>query len=357
MAGLCAAVIGVGLSWAFSSQLPLLHTARTALSNRRQQTEPLVLGWVPYWDQAAALTSLETEADRIDFAGIFWYTVRADGSIDTYPYAEVSRSVVKNIQAQGVGTLAVIANLPPEDEGGDWDDTRLDKALGTPIARRRHIAEIVALVQAMGFDGVNIDYEALRPDQRDEFSAFIKELSSTLHAEGKIVGVSLLPKTTDVDPDFENGSAAQDWAALSQHADHLYLMTYEEHWEDSEPGSVASLPWMKEVLLYARSQSPASKLFGCLLMYVYDCAAGRKAEGLTYTQVRNLVASHQLQPRWDATAGSWYFSYADQDGTHHVWYEDATSVQEKVDLLQSLGITHVAVWRLGNEDPAAWSAL
>ena len=38
-----------------------------------------------------------------------------------------------------------------------------------------------------GYDGIDIDYEALRAGARDSFSAFIAELGTALHAKDKLL--------------------------------------------------------------------------------------------------------------------------------------------------------------------------
>ncbi|MBI3980030.1 MAG: hypothetical protein HY331_17800, partial [Chloroflexi bacterium] len=39
---------------------------------------------------------------------------------------------------------------------------------------------------------------------------------------------------------------------------------------------------------------------------------------------------------------------------HVVWLEDAASVRARLTLVDKHGIAGIAVWRLGQEDPAVW---
>lgn len=309
---------------------------------------------IPYWDQAAAWKSFMQQATLFDSISLFWYVLRQDGSIDAYPAARVDRSMITQAQAAGVKVLALIANLPAEDEGGDWDAERVAMVIGTDEARARHIEEIVELVRRSNFDGVTIDYEALPGNQRRNFTRFIEELAQALHREGKLLAVALHPKVGEGNPRYANGSQAQDWKQLAQQADHLYLMTYEEHWATSQPGPAASLPWLEEILMYARAHIPADKLFVGIPLYGYDWSDSRRARGLTYADVQALVSTFDPRVEWDSEAGSWHFTYTRDGQDHEVWFEDARSVQAKLDLIQNLKLSNVAFWRLGDEDQSVW---
>lgn len=317
-----------------------------------------VLAWIPYWDQAAAAASLKNHADQIDFIGVFWYALLEDGTIGRYPYAKVDSELIRFAQERNIKVLAVVANLPTEDEGGDWDSQRVELAISSPERRRQHVDEIMALVRVMGFDGVNIDYEALTVGQRDDFTRFITELAAALHAESKLLGVSLHPKFEENNPSYSNGSQAQDYAALAEAADQLYVMTYEQHWETSGPGPIASIEWMRPILDFARRRIPQQKLFAGLPLYGYDWPPAGKAEGLTYQEALALKQRYKAEPTWDASAREWHFSYTDDAGeSREVWYQDAETIAAKRAVMKELLIPNAALWRIGSEDPAVWPHL
>lgn len=316
-----------------------------------------IAGWIPYWDHDAAVATFKRHTDLFDTVVVFWYALRNDGSVGPYPYAHVDSSLIVYAHEHGVRVLALIANLPTEDEGGDWDAKRVERAIATKAARRQHVADIMALLRQHSFDGVNIDYEALRSDQRRNFSRFIKELSKALHTEGKLLGVSLHPKLQEDDSAYANGSQAQDWRTLARSVDHLYVMTYEEHWETSDPGPIASVPWMESILAYAASQIPPEKLFAGLPLYGYDWGGGERARGLTHEAVLTLQSTYKPEVMWNEDVQSWHFAYEADGVTHTVWFEDGRSVQAKLDLLERLGVANIALWRLGGEDEKVWDVI
>lgn len=316
-----------------------------------------IMGWVPYWDQETAWESVLAHRDVVDTVGFFWYALLTDGSLGPYPYATLDRSLVTTAEQYGMKTLVVIANLPTENEHGDWDPERVQRVIATPTARQQHIADIVQLVDEYNFDGVNIDYEALRGNQRADFSQFIEELATALHQRHKILGISLAAKAEEDSPRYSNGSEAQDWAYLAEHADQLYVMAYNEHWETSNPGAVASLPWATTIMSYAASQIPPDKLFAGMPLYGYDWGETPPAIGLTHQAVTKLMRRWQAKQQWDASAQSPFFTYQTNNESHTVWFEDTPSLQAKLTAWQRLGVRNVALWRLGGEEEASWEAL
>ena len=315
------------------------------------------LGWIPYWNQESAFSSFQSNVDLFNYLGLFWYVLRSDGTVQKYPSAFEDQNIINFAHSRGVKVLAVVANLPAEDEGGDWDNTRVEKVISSSSARKKHITDLVNLTTTKNLDGINIDYEALRSYQKSDFTLFIKELSFALHAKGKILGVSLHPKVGENNPEYSNGSEAQDWKSLSKYADQLYIMAYDEHWSTSPPGPLASLPWVNEVLSYAKTQIPRQKLFAGTTLDAYDWGRSPKAKGLTFTQVQSLIKKYNPKIVWDANAKTNYFSYRDGSINHTVWYENNRSVSEKISLFNDIGIENIAFWPLGDEDPLIWTEL
>lgn len=327
-----------------------------ASSRGRKNNSTKNLGWIPYWNQAAGFSSLKQNAGFFDYVGLFWYLIRKDGAVEKYPFAVENSEIINFAHSKNIKVLAVIANLPAEDEGGSWDPNRVNKVISDSTLRKQHIADLVILTIKNNFDGINIDYEALPASQKENFTVFIKELSTSLHKKGKILGVSLHPKISEGDPEYSNGSEAQDWAKLSRYADHLYLMTYEEHWETSPPGPLASIPWLTTVLNYAKELIPEDKLFAGVPLDGYDWGESKKAKGVTYKDVVALISKYKPNISWDQKSKTHYFGYRDGNISHKVWFEDIDSFKEKLKLFDSLGIPNLSFWPLGNEDKRIWQS-
>ncbi|MCH7541912.1 hypothetical protein IH981_04035 [Patescibacteria group bacterium] len=327
------------------------------LSTANRAGSRLVLGWIPFWDQESAFASFKRNADLYSHISLFWYVLRSDGSVKKYIYAQEDTSIINFAHSKNVKVLAIVANLPDEDDGGDWDADRVNKVINSAAVRKKHVNDLVNLAKKQGFDGINIDYEALKGHQKENFTLFIKELANELHKNGKILAVALHPKISEGDPAYSNGSQAQDWKQLAIYADQMHLMAYEEHWETSGSGPIASVPWVSSVLNYAKKLIPASKLFAGVPLYGYDWGGSVKAKGLTYAGVQSLIKKYQPKIVWDSSAKTHHFSYRAGGVSHTVWYEDNRSFSGKLSLFNDLGIPNLAFWRLGSEDSQVWTVL
>jgi spore germination protein YaaH len=133
-------------------------------------------------------------------------------------------------------------------------------------------------------------------------------------------------------------------------------MTYDYSWEDSPPGPVAPAGWVEEVIAWTITQIPAAKVILGIVLLGYDWADGPGAT-IDYQQATAAAAAHSVTLRRSADGSPW-FAYRDSSGVRHeVWYEDATSVRTKLDLVSRYGLGGAFFWRLGGEDPNLWRAV
>lgn len=327
-----------------------------------------MVGWIPYWDQDNAFQSFQDNVDLFTDISFFWYRLDANGKVNTYQVTREDLSMVEYAKRHGVRTFGLIANLPDYTEGGTWDSSRVQKAIGTSKARKEHVEALVALAKRNGFDGINIDYESLKTDLKDEFSAFIHDLGDALRAEGKQLSVAIHPKTGEGNPWEDNGSHAQDWKQLSKGADQLHFMTYGEHYVGSDAGPVASVGWLHKVIDYAIEdlRIPTTKIYVGLPLYGqewYQDDSGKMIgvdDEMTMREAEEKRLQYGAQVEFDTESSSPFFSFfmRERSGKKHVvWTENAQSINDKVDLAKRHGIRNLALWRLGGDTPEVWPTL
>ena len=156
-----------------------------------QSTETAGQFGVSIWAPVAGFLEQQTmldNADILDEVNFFWYTLARDGSIEGGIQAS---QAVKAARQAGLRIVPSIVN-------GGFDRQRVADVIHDPARRRQHVEDIVALVRDNGFDGIDIDYESLSPEDRDDFSLFIEELSAAMKAEGGISspGGEALPESS-----------------------------------------------------------------------------------------------------------------------------------------------------------------
>ncbi len=342
----------------FSKVNRIIQTAKPVLPLK-------VVGWIPYWDAPAAFESFVTYSKNIDAVGLFWYHLTPTGTIASYKSATVDPKIIVAARAANVQVMAVLANMPDYTEDiTNWDWQRVDLVISTAEARQNHITEIVNLVIDNKFDGLDLDYEALRSGQRDDFSLFVSELAAALHEKGKLLGVAVHPKTSETDPNEDNGSHGQDWQSIIKVVDKMYLMTYTEHYKGSQPGPPGSLPWIERVVEYANTLGlPPEKIYlgiGLNGMEWRESAKGRFVgvnDDVTYSQVDAIMKSESSSPYWDETLQSYKLEFDKSGKKHVIWFDETRSVAARVKLAQKYSLGGVALWRLGGEDSRIWDHL
>ncbi len=228
--------------------------------------------------------------------------------------------------------------------------------LTDPATRAQWLDAIVAATEQYGYDGVNIDFEAVAAADRDALTSFIATLSGRLHANGKLLSQAVSSKISDV-PNHPR-STAFDYVALSQYDDYVFVMGWGIHWATSAPGAQDDASWVRQVADYVATMANKSKFVMGTMLYGFDWPAGGGAAhpgaGKHYGEVQALIAQYGGQPVYDGVKDSWHFAYTDASGVgHDIWFSDAAVVNRRVALATDRGLGF-GFWRIGQEDERMW---
>jgi len=336
----------LGIQYVKSGKMTTQNVSRSSLKIR---------GAIPYWDQDNAFTSFKNNLNAFTYISVFWYYLDDVGNIETYQYAREDKSIIDFAHTHNVRVISTITNLP---DSGNWDSKeRVEQVIDDSSKRAKHIRDIVALTEKFNFDGILIDYEEVSASHKDAFSHFIAELAGALHQKGKLLAVSLHPKRQKADNAI---GAFQDWQALANSSDQLSIMSYDQHYDTSDPGPIASIGWLRKIIAYAQSSHiPMQKFFLGLSPDGYDWNKDndQAAQGVTYDDIQKLLQEHRIKETWDETASAPYFLYEQNGDKHEVWFENARSIDEKIILAKDAGFGGVTFWRLGKEDQSIWKTL
>lgn len=313
---------------------------------------PQVVGYLPYWEQPAAVRDALRASDLLTTAAPWWYAPTSDGAVvEQHPrYTDTGEDVVAMLRGGGLTVMPTIAN----HRDGEWDFEIVPRIIADPDVRAAHVGNLVALVEDRDFDGIVIDYELLGADDRDNFSAFVTELGAELHARDRRLAVALHAQASDEGSGGHN--RAQDYRSIGQAVDEVHLMTYDLHYDESDPGPVAPLPWVTDVLDYAVERVPPDKLLLGIGLFGYDWGDDARADGVQLPQVAERMALNTGEHGWDEEARSPWFRYEAGDEQRIVWYEDARSVEAKLDLVARYQLGGAFLWRLGGVPDDIWHA-
>jgi spore germination protein len=343
--------------------------------------------YVPYDSTSWAV--LESQSPHIDTVALQWVTIDACGRLTS----QENQTLKQFARSQGIQILPSLLT------NSNWLNQRI---LTDPETTDRALAEIVAYVEAEGYDGFDLDLEAVRPADRDAFTAFVARLAAALHERGKPLALAIPAKQSDTTTGW---AGAYDYAALGKHADLITIMAYEFHGAWGEPGPIAPFDGVERTVAFAVSQIPSEKVLLGLAFYGFDwnttSGGGRY---LGYPEAAILSERHNVPPVVDPKTRSVTFRYQAPAGDtppkpirppappheivtrqappcpvptpvpgptptprpsappdaiqqHVVWLEESTGAAARLELANRYGIGGVATWRLGHEDPPTWEVV
>lgn len=313
-----------------------------------------VHAWIPATaDQLDSVVSFEKNREQFKSISPFVYALEEDGSISQRGDV-LSTEVFERAKAEGVLVIPSITNNFDRGDTGTnvlLDNERRDLLVNT----------LIGLVDQNNFDGVDIDFENINTEARDQFSIFIEQLGVELRKRDKRLVVTLQPKESD-SQDW-SGVGSQDFEIIGRHADEVRIMTYDHARVNTPPGPIAPIGWYENVLRYAVSKIPAEKVVAGVPFYAYRWCTEQKGEacptdGLVWAGVRNIVEKYDPEIKWDPDNKSAWFEYTDeQENRYIVHFENYQSLEAKLEVVEQLGLPGVAIWRLGNEDPKNFEVL
>jgi len=275
----------------------------------------------------------EENAQLITDVALRWFETNANGDL-FYEYQDNYAQIIQFARTNGIRTHASVVLM---------DRAEMHTLLSDPQKRQRLIDQLAQQVAQNNYDGVNIDFEFLAKDDRDNFTSFVQELKSRLGADKQLsVAVFACVKA-------ESWLAGYDYEAIGEVADRVVIMAYDYSYKSSSPGPVAPLWWVKDVINYTKTLIPAEKLLLGLPTYGYDWGNGLSTTTVTATRLNSLKSQYQLTEHFDNASMSPYYTYVDNnDISHQIWLENSVSLNAKLNLALDNQLAGVSFWRIGN---------
>jgi spore germination protein len=313
-------------------------TAAFAPTQVAAAEDPVVTGWVL---GSAGGHVIAASADGLGQVDVVGSTLRPDGrSVSTPGPGE--RRLLRLAHQRGLRAELLLGNY--SNRLGAFDPRAAHRLLSDDTHVDRVARRLADLVEAQGWDGVNIDLELVRRGDAGGLVRLVTQLQAELDP-GATVSVDV-SASTSLRAYRQHGYRLD---ALGAAADVVVLMTYDYSgptW--SGPGPIGPLRWQRQAVRAALDAVPADKLDLGVAGYGYTWPRDRTGRSVTVRAARRLVAQDGARAVWRATYGEWRARLS--DGTV-LWWSDVRSYQLRVRLAAQLGLHGVALWRLGSADP------
>lgn len=343
----------------------------------------ILSGWLPDYSLSRNLPTVEGNLDLIRDVSPFWYGLTGATTIkDKYAlgrYTTPKTTVIARLKSNGLVLLPTIT-----------DDTKklvLAGLLANPTTRSSIVQSIKDLVLRHNYDGIDLDFEVFyTQDGRSSWAttkpnwiAFIKELSTELRQQGKLLSVTTPP---DFAPETKRaGNWVFSWAEIGPYIDRLRIMAYD--FSTVRPGPIGPLPWSEDAVKYAVTQMPASKVFlgipgygrdwitkvegVCPKDFASSVVVGAKAAVVMRSAVE-LATSNNATITYNPTHAESTFTYRKTYvdptnsasfciATRTVWFPDEKSYTARTNLVGKYRIGGIAVWTFGMENTAAMTSV
>ncbi len=212
------------------------------------------------------------------------------------------------------------------------------------------LRQILDTMLEKGYERLDIDFEFIKPEDKEGFIGFIQKAVDLLHPQGLTVHVDLAPKTSAEQAGLLY--EAHDYRRIGEIADTVLLMTYEWGYTYGPPMAVAPLDKVRQVVEYAVTEIDVNKIYLGIPNYGYDwklpfVRGTTKAETLGNEQAMQRAIQYGSEILYDEAAMSPYYYYTAADGaTHVVWFENVVSIQAKLDLIREFGLRGAGYWNL-----------
>lgn len=305
-----------------------------------------------YQTNEAAVNTLNQIGPLLTYFSPFAYMIREDGSLEPFDDSEMLVAAVE----QGAVPMLSITNFTSTEAGSNLSHV----VLSNPELQENLINNVLAVMDEKGYKVLNVDFENVLPEDRENYNQFLQLAVDRLHPRGYLVSTALAPKES-----AEQGGLlyeAHDYEAHGRITDFVILMTYEWGYRKGPPQAISPINRMENVVQYALTVIPANKIFLGFQIYARDWllphVEGQEAETYSPQEAIRRATKYGAVIQYNETAQSPFFRYVDENGNwHEVWFEDARSAQAKFDLTKKYNLRGISYWALGFPYPQNWVLL
>ena len=295
-----------------------------------------ISAWVTYWETDNAMEQISALDGRLE--SLEYFAAYFDAQNQLFVPDKIAQLREKLKQAYGEplpwsSYLTFVNDKLLADGGSSLKDTELLYALlSDTTARKHHIQQILDLTESGEYEGVEIDYEAIRKDMIlwQHFIDFITELSTATTQRGLLLRVVLEPGIPYEALSFPEGPE-------------YVIMCYNLHGPGSEPGPKADDAFLLE--LTKKTSALPGKINFAIATGGFEWA-GDAVVALSQKEAHALARQKNAVQQRDSGSQALNFSYSRDDIIHQVWYADSITLEHWINLIRGTGDVSISLWRL-----------
>lgn len=300
-------------------------------------------GFYPDKADPQSLSVLKSNITKMNMVLPQWLFI--DRNADTL-ISHLERGTFNLLDSSQAKIVPMLSNV---DTG--YYDSCIIRIISSETKRKVFINSLLTYLKKYGMDGLNIDFENL-----DDFNdnkqltelllGFHKELYDSLHAHHYLATQCVRPFSTDY-----------NISELHNFNDYIFVMAYDEHFDESAPGAISSTKWVEDVIDNCIAKIEPEKFVLCIAGFGYDWLKQGTGVQITYQEALTTCKENEEKIIYDKETDNLHFSYKDDDDEHdhEVWFTDAATNLNVMRTAAPYGLAGVALWRIGSEDSRLWS--
>ena len=301
-----------------------------------------------YYSQYVEAPVRDGQIEGINVVSPSFYEITAKGDIDTN-IGRNGKNYIEWAHANNYKVWPMVSN----SELGSLD--AVSKLLSTYENREYLIDNILDELIDAGVDGVNIDFENMYKEDKDNYSRFLIELAPRLREAGLTLSVDVTA------PDgSDTWSLCFDRNVIGQVADYIIFMGYDQNGVSAaEAGTVAGADWVELNIKKFLGQEGVSNDKLILAMPFYTRLWKEKDGTLTSSVVnmRSVKIPDGVEKTWDENTKQYYIEYEQNGTTYKMWIEDEESLKAKLNLINQYDLAGGAFWSKDREANTVWGII
>ena len=335
-----------------SNKIANTVVVREEMQETKQITGKVNLVWDYYSEVASAPDRTGVTMDGVNVVSPAFFHLNTNGEL-TENVGQAGVAYIEWAHSNGYKVWPMVQNA------GDGMLNVTSNIMNDYNKRQNLINKIVDYCVKYKLDGINVDFENMKQEDKDMYSRFIIELTPRLKDMGVVVSVDVTA------PDgSETWSMCFDRNVIGDVADYIIFMAYDQYGTSSnKSGTTAGYDWVNVSLnkFLKTEEIKNDKIILAIPLYTRlwtEDSSGNVVKQTTVS-LKNIdkVVPSNVQKQWDDNLKQYYVEYQDGSYTKKMWIEDEKSLKEKIDLIKNNNLAGVASWEKGMETDNFWTFL
>ncbi len=328
-------------------------TVRENMEEEKQISEKINLTWDYFSQYGSAPDRTGTKIDGVNVVSPAFFYLDDDGNLEEN-IGTSGQAYINWAHDNNYKVWAIVSNA----EAATKSLAITSNIMNSYEKRQNLIESIINKCVKYKLDGVNIDFENMKQEDKDMFSRFIIELTPRLKEIGLVTSVDVTA------PDGgETWSLCFDRNVIGNVADYIMFMAYDEFGVYSkEPGTNAGYNWVKLNLnkFLQTEEIKSEKIVLAIPFYtrVWTTDNNGKVSSNTVSMknTENVIPSG-IEKKWDNDLKQNYVEYTKDGNKKQIWIEDIDSLKAKISLVKENNLAGIGSWQKDMETDDVWEML